>query len=275
MLKKIFKRAPRTVSIPDTLWLQVVRQLPWYTWLQTAEQIQLRALTGQFLARKSISAAGGMQLTDTIRVSIATQACLPVLHLGLEYYQGWQEIIVYPGEFVVHSEETDEAGVVHEYFDLLAGEAWHSGPVVLSWDASDLGVLNPGFNVVLHEFAHKLDLRNGAADGVPLLKRTLHPGLSRKHWITNIQSCYADFKTRVEVIENSIPPDIDPTSEQADPYYEDLPLDAYAAEDISEFFAVCSEIFFMTPSQLLHNYPVMYQLLAEFYLQDPIARMRT
>jgi len=275
MLNKLFKRSARVVRIPDALWLQVVRHLPWYSWLEEEEKLRIRELTGQFLARKAISAAGGMELSDEIRVSIAAQACLPILHLGLDYYSGWQEVIIYPNEFLVYNESMDDDGVVHEYFDLLAGEAWHSGPVVLAWNSSDLSALNPAFNVVIHEFAHKIDLRNGAADGVPLLKPRLHPTLTVRDWLTHIHNCYTDFRQRVEVIENSIPPEIDPDSEQADPYYEALPLDAYAAEDISEFFAICSETFFTVPAQLQHNYPVMYQLLAQFYRQDPIARMTT
>ena len=107
-----------------------------------------------------------------MRVAIAAQACLPILELGLDWYAGWTGIVVYPGDFRVRRTETDEDGVVHEWDDELAGEAMPGGPVVLSWDAA---ANDPQINVVIHEFAHKLDMLNGAADGVP----PLHPGHGR------------------------------------------------------------------------------------------------
>ena len=273
MFKRLFKRTTRSLQIPDHLWFEVVKYLPWFSRLSDSEQQRLRALASHFLASKAITPAVGMTLTDEMRISIATQACLPILELDLTYYKGWQEIVVYPGEFIVPREEMDEDGVVHEYFDTIAGEAWDSGPVVLSWNISDVSILNPSFNIVIHEFAHKIDLRNGVADGMPPLSRQLHPNLNYVYWQRVMQDSFEDFSTRVKIIERSIPAHIDPASVQADPYYADLPLDVYAAENISEFFAICSESFFITPTQLQHGYPRVYDLLAQFYRQDTLTRL--
>ena len=117
--------------------------------------------------------AGGLELTDEIRLAIAVQAVLPVLNLGLDLYGGWVGIVVYPGEFRVRRQEPDEDGVVHEWDDELSGEAWPGGPVLLSWEDVTLGTAapedggEPGYNVVIHEFAHKIDMLNGEADGYP------------------------------------------------------------------------------------------------------------
>lgn len=275
MFKVPFRRTQRDHSIPDNLWTQVIKYLPWFSRLKLNEQKRLRSLTGEFLAIKTIQAAPGLLLTDEIRISIATQACLLILELDLNYYKGWEEIIVYPGEFVVPREEPDEPDVIHEYLDIIAGEAWDHGPVILSWNVSDISVLNPSFNIVIHEFAHKIDLRNGAADGIPPFSRILHPHLNATLWQEIIHDSYEDFVAQVEKIERSIPIYINPHSEQASPYYQSLPMDSYAAEDTSEFFSVCSEAFFITPTTLQHGYPHVYKLLAQFYRQDPLAQTST
>lgn len=275
MFRRLFKRTPRAIAIPDMLWPKVAKSLPWFARLSEHEQQHLRLLVSQFLKQKTITPAFGMTFTDDMRISIAAQACLPILKLDLSYYSGWQEVIVYPGEFIVPRSEMDDDGVVHEYFDTIAGEAWDGGPVILSWNNSDLSLFNPSFNIVIHEFAHKIDLRNGAADGMPPLSPRWHRRINYAYWQRIMRNNFEDFSTRVQLIERSLPAHIDPTSEQAAPYYADLPLDAYAAESISEFFAICSEAFFITPTQLHHGYPHVYDLLAQFYRQDPLMRLIT
>src|SRR5687767_5840692 len=154
----------------DSLWEKATRGL---TFLPQDER--LKALVLLFLAEKEFTSAHAFPLTDEIRVAIAAQACLPILELGLDWYQGWHGVVVYPGDFRVQRTETDEHGVVHEWDDELAGEAMPGGPVVISWDAA---ANDPAMNVVIHEFAHKLDMVNGAADGMP----PLHAGMDRRAW---------------------------------------------------------------------------------------------
>ena len=136
--------------------------------LDASEQTALRALAGAFLARKTISAAGGLELDEDIVAAIAVQACLPVLHLGLDMFDDFSEVIVYPGEFHVEREFIDADGVVHDVSGALSGEAMPGGPVVVSWEDVGLGADDaraaqdrPAYNVVIHEFAHKLDLAAG------------------------------------------------------------------------------------------------------------------
>lgn len=199
----------------------------------------------QFLTRKEISSAADLVLTDEIRLSIALQACLLILKLGLAAYDGWVGIVVYPGDFVIPRRKIDEIGVLHEYDEVVLGEAWESGPVVLSGfdDARDY----QDANVVIHEFAHKLDMLNGEANGLP----PLHQGMSVQDWNQAFSLAYRNFCRRVDAGEN-------------------LPMDPYAAEHPAEFFAVLSEVFFTKPALLGKEYPAVYRQLALFYRQDPL-----
>jgi MtfA peptidase len=204
---------------------------------------KLRSLALLFLAEKQFAGVQGMEVTDTMRVSIAAQACLPILELGLDWYAGFTGIVVYPGDFRVRRAETDEHGVVHEWDDDLAGEAMPGGPVVLSWDAT---ANDPQINVVIHEFAHKLDMLNGAADGLP----PLHAGMDRAAWSAAFAQAYEGF---CDALERG----------------KDTWLDPYAAEHPSEFFAVISEAFFNKPAETRRRYPDVYEQLKLFYKQDP------
>jgi len=199
-----------------------------------------------FLAEKSFSGAHGLPVTDAMRVSVAVQACLPVLELGLDAYAGWSGIVVYPGDFRVHVAETDDAGVVHEFDDERAGESWPGGPVILSWDAARHA---PDMNVVIHEFAHKLDMANGEADGVP----RLHAGMDRAAWAHAFRTAYQGFCDALERGRETW-------------------LDPYAAESPGEFFAVMSEMFFTEAAEARRRYPDVYDQLRRFYRQDPAAR---
>jgi MtfA peptidase len=232
------RRVLRKHHIDDALWRRATDRLSFLP--GTAK---LRELALLFLAEKQFTGAQGLEITDTMRVSIAAQACLPVLELGLDWYAGFTGIVVYPGDFRVQRKEIDENGVVHEWDDELAGEAMPGGPVVLSWDAM---TGDPAMNVVIHEFAHKLDMLSGAADGVP----PLHAGMSRKAWIATFEAAYEGFCDAVERDKETW-------------------LDPYAAEHPSEFFAVISEAFFTDPAETRHRYPDVYDQLKRFYKQDP------
>ena len=227
-------------SIDDALWRRATRGLKFLP-----DSRKLRELALLFLAEKQFVGAHGLEVGDEMRVSIAAQACLPILELGLDWYSGWTGIVVYPGDFRVRREMVDEAGVVHQWDDELAGEAMPGGPVVLSWDAA---AHDPHMNVVIHEFAHKLDMRNGEADGVP----PLHAGMDPAAWRAALEETYEGFCDAVERGRETW-------------------LDPYAAEHLSEFFAVISEAFFEDGRETRRRYPDLYEQLRLFYKQDPAA----
>jgi len=228
------KRVLAKHRMDDALW-------PRLKFLPRSQKLKELALL--FLAEKQFTPVHGLQLTDAMRVSIAAQACLPILELGLDWYSGWKGVVVYPGDFRVRRTEMDEDGVVHEWDDELAGEAMPGGPVVLSWDAA---AHDPYMNVVIHEFAHKLDMLDGVADGRP----PLHPGMDARAW----RKAFDDaFQGLCDMLERG----------------RDTWLDPYAGEHPSEFFAVISEAFFEDPRETRRRYPDVYQQLKLFYRQDP------
>jgi len=272
--------ADMQARIPDLLWADVLRTHPFLDLPDPGEAAQLRARAAWVLASKTMNEAGGLVLTDTIRLVIAAQAALPVLNLSASVYEGWNEIIVYPGGFSVMRRHQDDNGVVHEYVEEAAGEVWEGGPVVLSWAApepDDADGTDPpplrthAYNVVIHEFAHKLDLEAGSdADGMPALHR--HPDIAPARWRSVLEDSLDRFATALERIEDSIPAYIDPESPDANPWYARLPMDPYAATDEAEFFAVSSETFFTDPEPLARDLPEWYGLLAAYYRQNPLAR---
>lgn len=275
MLKPLLARFTRGagVSLPDALWDQTLGALPFVARLDTNERAQLRALCGRLLASKEMAGAGGLELTAAIQLNIAVQACVPILKLGLDWYRGWTSIIVYPGEFLVPRQIIDEAGVTHEYVEPITGEAWDGGPILLSWEDAQRSRTEDGaaYCVVIHEFAHKIDLLNGEADGIPPFSAGLHSGLSLRIWKHTLADAYQRFSAELELIESELPDGLDPDSEAANPYYQHLPFDAYAVIDAGEFFAVSAEAFFIEPLRLQRALPEWYELLARFFLQDPLA----
>lgn len=276
MLKTLFKRLTGTavVEIPDTLWSSALDELPFLTRLGQKDRTRLRALAGELLGNKEMAGAAGLELNASMQVLIAAQASLPVLNLGLGWYRGWSSIVVYPDEFLVPRSVTDEAGVVHEYTEPISGEAWDRGPLVLSWADAQRNLTDTGaaYAVVIHEFAHKIDLLDGDADGVPPFSADLHPDLNRARWVGVLDETYGRFNAELELIGAELPPGVDPDSEQADPHYAQLPFDPYAAQDPAEFFAVSSEAFFVDPERVRQAFPEWYALLSSFYRQDPLAR---
>ena len=241
----------RHAALPDEAWHAAVSGWSLLRGLSDDELARLRELATLFLDAKQVVAAGGFPLDDDIRIKIAAQACLPILNLGLDYYKGWVSVIVYPGEFVAEHEFMDEDGVVHVVRDPAMGISWEQGPVILSCDDALHGGEHDGINVVIHEFAHKLDMLNGSANGFP----PLHGDMSGEIWALAFTAAYADF---------------------CDKLHKGLPvtLDSYAAESPAEFFAVTSEAFFVTPDTLDLEYPDVYRQLAAFYRQDPAARAK-
>jgi Mlc titration factor MtfA (ptsG expression regulator) len=266
----------RSDWIDDAHWRALIASHGFLARLDDDERIRLRSLCGAFLDTKAINGAQGLVVDADIVASIVVQACLPILELGLSAYPRFEEIVVHPGDFVIEREIVDRDGIVHAWSEYAAGESWGDGPMVLSWEAA--AVSGPrgrpnadAFNVVIHEFAHKLDAGNDAIDGVPGFTRKLHAGLDARRWREVLEASLDDLAARVEEVERSIPRNVDPESMRADRYYAKLPLDAYAATDEAEFFSVSSEAFFVAPQRLADAYPDWYRLLATYYRQDPLA----
>lgn len=275
MLKPLLSRFTRStgVALPDELWEAALAALPFVQRLDADQRTRLRELAGQLLASKEMSAAAGLELTADMQVSVAAQACLPILELGIDWYRGWSGIVVYPGEFLVPRSETDDDGVVHEYFEPILGEAWDGGPLILSWDDAQRSIDDSGtaISVVIHEFVHKIDLLDGAANGVPPFSPTLHPTLSQATWSRVLNDAFERIVAELELIESELPAGLDPDSSEADRFYRHLPFDAYAVQDEAEFFAVSAEAFFVDPPRLQRTLPDWYQQLALFFRQNPLA----
>jgi Mlc titration factor MtfA (ptsG expression regulator) len=244
-------RLLRRQRIPESVWRRVTHDVPVVAALPDAERHRLRELASLFLHPKVIVAEGGMLLDDYRRALIAAQACLLVLHLSLDYFDGWSEVIVYPEAFIVPSSYLDESGVLHQGSHALGGEAWGRGPVILSW--ADIEPArhrhNHPVNVVLHEFAHKLDMLNGAANGMPPLHASMHP----QQWSEDFLHAY---RKMLRQHKGGYRGRIDP----------------YAVTNPAEFFAVVTEFFFERPAVLQRELPAVYAQLAEFYRQDPLHR---
>lgn len=251
-------------------WQDAVARHAFLAGLDAEEDHALRQRAAWLLASKAFSGAHGLEITDEIMLSIAIQAALPILKLDPVLYEGWTEIIVYPGGFLIPRNDVDESGVVHEYIQEASGEAWEGGPLILSWEDAAPGGPS-GMNVVIHEFAHKIDLYAGSADGMPSL--SAHSGLRPAHWQRVLNESFDHFNAALDAVEEAIPGDVDPESEDAAAWYETLPMDPYAATDTAEFFAVSTEAFFIAPEPLARSLPEWYELLARFYRQDPLSRL--
>jgi MtfA peptidase len=244
-------RALQRYAVPDALWDKVMAAYPFIACRPADDRQELRSLVSLFLSRKEFHGAQGLQVTDEMAVAIAAQACVPILKLGIAAYDDFVGIVVHPDEVVAQREVMDEDGVVHEYDEVLTGEAVSGGPVMLAWaDVITAGeTAELAYNVVIHEFAHVLDMADGEADGVPLLPSTQ----AREAWIECID---AEFERFVERIDEGD---------------EDTVLDPYGAEGVEEFFAVAAEAFFVAPQAMLSQHPQLYALFTGYFRQDPLA----
>jgi len=240
--------AARAVELMPTrvemAWL--VRQWPCLARLDGDDRERLRRRTGEVLAAKQFSGAGGLAPDRGACLPVAAHAALPVLRLGMSALRGFQSFILYQDEFEVDVEEIDEHGLVHKSRDLRAGEAWHGGPVVLSLADVAKSGRGHGYHVVVHEIAHQLDSLNGEPDGFPPLPPSIEVG----QWSEQFTRAYRQLNEALEHDRGGW-------------------LDEYAAESPAEFFAVTSEYFFDRPGELLRHEPGIYRLLALLYRQDP------
>ena len=247
--RRIVSRSPYTTRH----WHEVRGRLPILDGLSEAEEQLLFQRAILFLHHKRLTALPGVVLDELDRLTLAAMAELPLLHLtDLDWYQGFHEIVLYPDDFVSPQRHRDATGIEHEWDAEHSGEAWLQGPVILAWP----GVQSSGgwdaYNLVIHELAHKLDMLNGDANGLP----PLHRDMRQSDWAEAMQSVYDELNARLDEDENA-----------------ELPIDPYAAEDPAEFFAVTSEYFFTAPDLLQAAYPGVYAQLRLFYRQDPGARL--
>lgn len=232
--------------LDEALWTAALDQHPIFEDLSADEKNRLRELTTLFLKEKQFDPVQGVALTEADRLSIAAQACLPIVNLGLDCYNSWSTLIIVPGEFRDQRLESD-GHLVHEDNGPLSGEVLELGPVVLSLQDVKESGWGTGYNVVIHEMAHKLDALNGAVDGCPALPRTM----DLQEWKTVFTEAFRDLTRRARRL-----------GRRAE---KELPIDPYAVTDPGEFFAVVTEVYFEQPQVLIREYPEVYRLVKRFY----------
>lgn len=236
-------------AIPETLWQHTLQRYPFVARHPPAELVQLRHLVGQFLQQKEFTGVHGLTVTDEMAVAIAAQACLPVLHLGLSWYDDFTGIVVHPGAMLARRQTTDAAGVVHHYKEALLGEAMQGGPITLSWQdvaAAGHGAAH-GHNVVIHEFIHKIDMKDGTADGCPPLPSRAAQAV----WHDTMQTAYDGFCEQVSMAER---------------FGGRAPwLDAYGATAPAEFFAVACEAYFVNRERFTQDFAALTALFDRFF----------
>ncbi len=238
------------------LWEDIIRRnVAHYCMLENGDRSHLRALIQVFIAEKNWVGAGGLELTDEIQVTISAQACLLLLGLSHNYYQNVESIIVYPSTVVPPRRKPgffENAATPVEFEQPIIGQAFMRGPVIIVWDAALSGGRHPesGRNVVYHEFAHKMDMLDGAADGTPPLRDRAEC----RDWIETCSREYLRLKHESLKGKKSF-------------------LNAYGATNEAEFFAVATEQFFDQPWLMVKHAPDLYRVLKEYYCQDPYGRM--
>jgi hypothetical protein len=200
-----------------------------------------------FLDEKRFEGCGGIEINDEIRVTVAAQACVLLLHRDTDVYPDLEVVLVYPHAYVDPRPRRAEAGVLVEGGQARLGES-SQGVVVLAWDAVLRGAsdMRDGHNLVFHEFAHQLDQEDGAADGAPILGE-------RARYAAWARVLGAEFQALVNAEEHGIRTDID----------------GYGAVSPAEFFAVVTEAFFERPRALRARHPALYEQMRAFYRQDP------
>ncbi len=230
-------------------WMDILRHNVYhYQQLSAKQQAKLRDHLRIIVDEKNWEGCAGMTITDEVRVTIAAQASLLVLGFEDEYFDAVQSILVYPTAYVAHGHTVTQGGVVLEGQSNRAGEAWHRGPVILSWDGALAGGRHQsgGSNLVLHEFAHQLDMQNGrVADGIP----PLNTREEYQRWETVAAGEYAQLVEDCRHGRRTL-------------------LDCYGTTNMAEFFAVATECFFERPREMHRRHPQFYEVLRDYYRQD-------
>ena len=250
-------RRKKFTEIPfPAAWEEIVRKnVAHYCMLDEAEQAQLRALTQIFVAEKYWEGCGGLELTDEIRVTISAQACLLLLGLPHEFYRNVLTILVYPSTVIPPQRKLGHFEIALEPVEVthpIIGQAFQQGPLILIWDAVLSSGRHPeqGHNVVYHEFAHKLDMLDGAADGTP----SLRDRKEYQDWVSVCSKEYLRLKSEAKAGRKTF-------------------LNTYGATSEAEFFSVATEEFFDRPLRLKEHAPDLYRVLKEYYRQDPAVRV--
>lgn len=244
------RRRLRERPFPEA-WRAILRQrVPLVRALPADLRHRLRQQIQVFLAEKAFIGCNGLEVSDEMRVTIAAHACLLILNRPDGGYPHLRQVLVYPDSFVVERSHTDDVGVAHQARQVLAGESWSEGQVILSWHDALEGAAIPddGRNVVIHEFAHQLDQETGAANGAPLLARRAH----YQRWSRVLGAEFRLLQRRAAAGIETL-------------------FDAYGATNPGEFFAVISEVFFEQPRRMAEEHPALYQELASFYRLDPLS----
>jgi Mlc titration factor MtfA (ptsG expression regulator) len=248
-LKRRRRRNLRARPIPSAWRSTLTRNLPIFRRLPLADQAELLRHIQVFLAEKQFEGCGGLKLTDEIRLTIAAQACLLLLHRETDYYPQLSTILVYPSTYLAHEERHLEGPIWEEGGEYRLGHTMHRlGAIVLAWDAANRGALHPsdGQNVVLHEFAHQLDFEDYSTDGAPALA-------TRAEYLAWARVMSSEYEALRAADEAGTP----------------TVLDTYGATNPAEFFAVVTEAFFERPHALRTRHPELYAELGKFFCQDP------
>ena len=239
----------RTQPAPAAWRAILERNLAIFSRLSADDQAELIGHTQVFLAEKHFEGCGGLELTDEMRVTIAGQACLLLLHRDTDYYPELISVLVYPSGYTAHEERPIGGGIWEEGGEDRLGHTGHRlGALVLAWDAARKGAAAPtdGENLVLHEFAHQLDFENQRSDGTPALD-------TRGDYLAWARVMSAEFEALRDASDAGVP----------------TLLDSYGATDPAEFFAVVTEVFFERPRALRKLHPALFAQLQRFYRQDP------
>lgn len=243
-------RLKRALGAPfPAEWIAIVeRNIGVYPNLPMELRLQLRQMIKQFLHQKHFSGAGGMEITDEVRVTIAAEACMLLLNRNCGVYPALRYIIVYPAAFVVDRPNSISGGVVSTGRKGVLGESWSNGKVILAWDDVLRGSTNfvDGQNVVLHEFAHQLDSESGNTNGAPILAGNN----CLRTWATTLSGEFEDLQRDAWKGKRSL-------------------LDHYGATNPAEFFAVATETFFEKPRQMAKHHSELFEVLSCYYRVDP------
>ena len=252
-------------EIPEAAWQATLAAYPFLARRSPPDVQRLRELTARFLQDKEFQGALDFRITDEVALAIAAQAVLPVLHLpgALAWYDDFVGIVVVPDEVTAPRVAIDDAGVVHEYGETLIGEARENGPVMLSWPHVREGggpAAGSILNVVIHEFAHKIDMRGGGADGCPPLPAGFGGHANAReahaHWRTTMQAAYEALREQAIVAERF----------GGEPPW----LDGYAATSMGEFFAVACEAYFVAPARFAVEMPTLRPLFDAFFQGESV-----
>jgi len=252
LLQTLFAK-PQPVPAPTAADWDRALSLPLFAGFGDEDYKHLQTLALQLLADKTFTPVADAQPTGAEIAGIAVRAALPILKLGVSWYQGWHEVVLYPAQFIHDAEEMDEHGIVHAMHHVRSGEAWAGGPLILSLDDLKGSGRGEGYDVVIHEFAHKLDMANGKGGGGVNGLPPLHGDMRVEDWAAAFNPAYEDIRRRIDAGEAT---EIDP----------------YAGESPAECFAVLTEYFFDLPEALIEAYPAVYEQMRRFYRQDPMER---